>query len=176
MIRQIAAATAALVWAAAIPAHSSAQTMLNEGQVFALFDEANTTDIWTARVAMARAQNPAVKELAAMVIADHEAVQQMARDLAKKVRITAAPPASDESAGMLATSIKSLQGKSGAEFDRAYLTHELAFHTAAIDAVKNTLLPSAKNEELKALLSKVLGGFEHHLAETRTVAATLGVK
>ena len=176
MSKTFASAFLAIVTIGALGGSVSAQPAMNDGHVFALFDEANTADIWTARLAMSRSQNAAVKDLAGMVIADHEAVQQMSRDLARKLKITATPPANDDSAGALAASIKALQGKSGAEFDRAYLTHELAFHRAAIDTVRGTLLPSAKNDELRALLTKVLAGFEHHLAETRGVAGTLGVR
>ena len=152
------------------------QGTLNDGQVLALFDEANTTDIWTARLAMARSQRAEVRDLASTVIADHEAVQHSARDLANKLRVTMTPPAGDESAGALAAGIKALQSKSSAEFDRAYIAHELAFHQSAIDAVRNTLLPAARNEELKSLLKNVLAGFEHHLAATRRVADALGVR
>ena len=149
---------------------------LNDGQVFALFDEANTADIWTARLAMSRSRSADVRELASMVIADHEGVQHAARELAKKLRVTVTPPAQDDSAARLAETIQALSARTGADFDRAYLAHELAFHRAAIDAVRGTLLPAAGDAELKALLTNVLGGFEHHLDETRRVAEKLGVR
>ena len=155
---------------------AAAQGALNDAQIMALFDEANTTDIWVARLALGRAQSVDVRKLAEMVIADHEGVQQMARELARKLKVAATPPTNDASATALAAAIQQLQGKSGAEFDRAYLAHELTFHRTAIAVVRGTLVPAAKHAELKALLTNVLGGFEHHLAETRTVADKLGVK
>ena len=69
-----------------------------------------------------------------------------------------------------------LQSRPDGEFDRAYRAHELAFHRSAVDAIRGTLLPAATNAELKALFTKVLGGFEHHLAETRRVADACGVR
>jgi putative membrane protein len=153
-----------------------AQGTLDDGQVFALFDEANTADIWTARLALAKTRSAGVRQLASMVVADHESVQHMARELAKKLRVTVAPPPGDTSAEALAAALKALQSKTDGEFDRAYLAHELSFHRAAIDAVRGTLLPAAKNAELRALLQNVLGGFEHHLAETRRVADAMGVR
>jgi putative membrane protein len=152
------------------------QGRLNDGEVVALFDEANTADIWTARLALSKSESAEVRRLASMVIADHEAVQHTLRELAKKHQLTATPPADDDSAATLAATLKQLRAKRGAEFDRAYITHELAFHRSAIDAVRGTLLHAAKNQDLKSLLQAVLGGFEHHLAETRAVAGTLGVK
>lgn len=69
-----------------------------------------------------------------------------------------------------------LQLKSGAEFDKAYLQHEMAFHRSVIDAIKKTLLPAIQNEEFKELVTTTLPGFEHHLAETKAVARKLGIK
>lgn len=160
----------------ATQAPSAQHAMMTDGEVLALFDEANTADIWTGRLAFSKAHSIEVRNLGAMVMADHEAVQQMARDLAKKQRISATPPANDDSAKALAAGVALLQSKTGEEFDRAYLAHELKFHRDAIAAVKSTLLPTASNDELKALLTTVLAGFEHHLAETRRVADALGVK
>lgn len=152
------------------------QERLNDGQVLALFDEANTADIWTARLALSKSRSDDVRRLASMVIDDHEAVQHAARELAKRAGLRATPPADDQSAGAMAAAVRELQSKPDRDFDRAYLAHELAFHRSAIDAVRGTLLPAATNAELKALLTEVLGGFENHLAETRRVAEALGVR
>ena len=149
---------------------------LTDPHIMALFDEANTTDIWVARLALGRAQSAGVRKLAEVVIADHEGVQQLARELAKKLKVAATPPTNDTSAAALAAAIQQLQGKSGAAFDRAYLSHELTFHRTAIEVVRGTLLPAATHAELKALLADMLRGFEHHLAETRAVADRLGVQ
>ena len=56
-----------------------------------------------------------------------------------------------------------LKGLSGAAFDKAYIDHEVAYHEAVISAMDKTLIPSAQNAELKALLVKVRPAFEAHL-------------
>jgi putative membrane protein len=157
-------------------ASAVAQTTLDDRQILAVFDEVNTANIWAARLALSRAHSPEVRELAQMVIADHKAVQQMARDLARKLHIVAIPPSGDANAAALAQTVAMLQSSSGADFDRAYVEHELQFHRSAIDAVKQTLLPAARSAELKGLLTKVLPGFTHHLAETQKAAGVLGVR
>jgi putative membrane protein len=75
-----------------------------------------------------------------------------------------------------ARAVALLQSKTGAEFDRAYLQHEVAFHQSVVDAVKHTLLPAIKNDELRNLMNTVLPGFEHHLAATKAIAMKMGVK
>lgn len=149
---------------------------LDDAAIFAIFDEVNAADIWMARLGAKKCHAPEVCELARMVVSDHEQVQQMMRDLARRLAITPVPPDNDSNAQDHAKAIALLQDKSGTEFDRAYLLHEIEFHSAAVNAVKQTLLPTIQNGEFKALVQKVLPGFEHHLAETDEVAHKLGYK
>jgi putative membrane protein len=67
-----------------------------------------------------------------------------------------------------------LQALKGTDFDKAYAQRELAFHRAAIEAVKTTLLPSAQCGDLKAHFTQVLPAFEHHLDETEALAEKVG--
>ena len=173
---------AAVVLSFALPTSASdssqpaAAHTLDDAMIFAIFDEANVTDIWIARLGAKKCHAQEVCELARMVASDHEQVQQMMRDLARKLAITPVPPDGDSNAQDHAKAIALLQDKSGADFDRAYLLHEIEFHSAAVNAVKQTLLPTIQNGEFKALVQKVLPGFEHHLAETAEVAHKLGYK
>lgn len=149
---------------------------LDDATIFAIFDQTNTADVWAGRLAVKRAHSPEVRELGKMVATDHEAVQQSWRDLAKKLGVIPTPPANDTSAQKLAQTVALLQSKSGPEFDRVYLEHEIVFHGSVIDTIKGKLLPAIRNDEFRALVTQALPGFEHHLAETRAVANKLGVK
>jgi putative membrane protein len=159
--------------ALAAPAHAAP---LDDAAILSIFDQANTADITTARLGVKRAQSSEVKALAAMVLTDHEAVQQMGRTLGKNLGIIAVPPDNDTALADQAKAYAALQAVPPADFDQAYLLHEIAFHQAVIDAVKGTLLPSITHPDLKALVTKVLPGFEHHLAATRQVAARLAAQ
>ncbi len=48
-----------------------------------------------------------------------------------------------------------------------------AYHEQVIDAIKTTLIPNAKNEELKSLLEKGSPLFEGHLEHAKQIQATL---
>jgi len=149
---------------------------LNDATILAIFDEANTVDIWVGRIGLQQGHSEEVRALAKMVVTDHEAVQQMGRDLAKSLGVVPTPPANDGSAEDLAKTVAMLQDKTGAAFDEAYLRREIAFHQGVIDAIRQVLLPAIQNAELKELVEKVLPGFEHHLAATKSAADTLGVR
>jgi putative membrane protein len=149
---------------------------LDDATILAIFDQANSVDIYTGRLGAKYGNSEEVRALGRMVATDHVAVQQMGRDLAKKLSIIPTPPDNDMSVAGHANTVSLLQSKSGAEFDKAYLRHEIAFHQSVIDAVKGTLLPAIKNGELKNLVKNVLPGFEHHLAATKAVARKMDVE
>lgn len=153
----------------------SAYAALDDATILAIFDQANSADIATGKVGIQKGQTEEVRALGRMVVADHTAVQQMGRDLAKQLGITPTPPAGDKSVEASAQAIAALQAKSAAEFDKAYLTHEIAYHQAVIDAIKGTLLPAIQNPQLKKLVLDVLPGFEHHLAATKAAAEKIGL-
>jgi putative membrane protein len=157
-------------------ASAKAQT-LSDGEIVAIYDQVNSFDIETALLGAARAKSPSVRALAAAVARDHIGVRNAASALARKAGISPMLPserfaaASDHDALM-----EDLLARSGADFDRAYISNELAFHRAAIEAVQSVLLAQAHDAALQAHFRDVLPHFEHHLAETERVARELGLK
>jgi putative membrane protein len=61
----------------------------------------------------------------------------------------------------------------GADFDKAYIDHEVAYHQQVLDAINSTLLPNAKNPELKALIEKVTPAFQAHLDHAKKLQGEL---
>lgn len=148
---------------------------LDDATILAIFDQANSVDIYTGRLGAKYGASEEVRAMGRMVVTDHIAVQQMARDLAKKLGIVPVLPDNDTSVADQAKTAAFLKSKTGSEFDRAYLQHEVVFHQSVVDAIKSTLLPSIKNREFRELVKTVLPGFEHHLAETKIMAKKFGV-
>ena len=63
---------------------------------------------------------------------------------------------------------------SGAAFDKAYIDYEVVYHQQVLDAIDKTLVPSASNAELKALIVKVRPAFVAHLEHAKSLQASLG--
>jgi putative membrane protein len=162
---------AALALTAAMAAPASVQGQ-DDPTIVAIFDAANTADIETGKLAMERGQSKEVRDFGAMLMRDHGMVRQMGRDLAKKLGVTPTPPKQDDAAAVHEAAMKRLRAVPAAEFDRAFLQHEVAFHQSVIDAINTTLLPAIDNAELKALVVKVAPAFEGH----RLAAATMDKK
>jgi putative membrane protein len=142
---------------------------LDDATIVAIFDAANTADIETGTLAAERGHSKEVRELGAMFARDHRIVRQQGRDLAKKLGVTPTPPKDDRSASDQAKTMAMLRSKHGAEFDKAFLEHEVAFHRAVIGAIDSTLLPAIQNGELKALVEKVKPAFNAHMLAAQSL-------
>lgn len=135
---------------------------LDDAAIVAIFDLANTADIETGKLGAERAQNKEVRDYGTMLAQVHTEVRQKGRDLAKKLGVTPKLPADNTMLRDHQAAMSRLAKLSGAEFDRAFLEHEEAFHKAVLDAVKNTLLPAIQNQELKDFVASLGPAFEAH--------------
>ena len=132
---------------------------------------AGTLDIAAAKQALMRSHNKAIRSFAEDMIRDHTAVNDKALALVKKLHVT--PQPNPTSAGLTkdadATRAK-LAHLSGMKFDRAYIDNEVVYHKTVNGALESTLIPSAKNAELKSLLQTGLTLFREHQAHAEQVA------
>jgi putative membrane protein len=137
---------------------------LDDAAIVGIFDAANTWDISTGTLASTNATRQDVKDFGAQLARDHKSVQQQGRDLAKKLGVTPTPVAKDFALKKdYEDTMKKLRSLKGADFDRAFLEHEVAYHKAVIDAVTNQFVPAIQNAELKAFILKVAPAFDAHL-------------
>jgi putative membrane protein len=159
------AGTLALAVLAVAPsaANAHARRAIDDSTIVAIFDAANTWDMETSGIAMKKGTTKELRDLAATFSRDHKAARQMGRDLAKKLNVTPTPPKDFALATDHAQAMKTLESTSGKAFDRAYLEHEISYHKAVIDALKNTLEPATQNAELKDLEVKITPAFEMHM-------------
>jgi len=173
-VSKIAIAAALLFAAGTAPAQGTGPT---DPQIAAIVVTANQVDIDAGRLGEAKAHAKDVKAFAEQMVKDHTAVNKSAVDLAQKLKVT--PEESDTSKSLKKggdENLANLKKLQGAEFDRAYVDHEVAYHQAVIDALDKTLIPNAKNAELKALLEKSRPAFVAHLEHAKHIQASLGKK
>jgi len=152
------------------------QPALDDATIMAIFDNANTADIETGKVAAQRGHTNEVRQFGAMLARDHQMVRQQGRDLAMKLGIIPTPPSGEQSAQDHAAAMRRLSGLQGREFDSAFLQHEVLFHETTIAAIENTLLLAITNEELRAMVVKVAPAFKAHLDMALTLGKQLASK
>ncbi len=157
--------------AAAEPAKPAGPT---DPQIAAIVVAANTVDIDAAKLAMKHSKDAKVKKFAKDMVRDHTANNKAAVALVTKLGVT--PEENDTSKSLTdggkknTDNLKTLKGK---DFDKAYVDNEVTYHQSVIDAIDNTLIPSAKNEELKALLTKTSPVIKEHLEHAKMVQSSM---
>ncbi len=149
---------------------AGAQTTLSDPEVAAVAVAANQIDIKYGEIAKKKSKNSDIINFAETMIRDHNAVLGQASDLVKKLNVTPKENAVSQKLNSDAEATrKTLNSKSGAEFDKGYIDNEVAYHKAVIDAVKNVLIPETENQELKDLLTNILPALNTHLEHAEMV-------
>ena len=148
---------------------------ITDAQIAAIVVTANQVDIDAGTLAASTATDPQVKAFGKQMVTDHTGVNKQAGALVTKLGVT---PEDNPTAQSLksggAENVTHLTGLKGADFDRAYVDHEVAYHQQVIDALDSTLIPGATNGELKALLVKVRPAFVAHLEHAKMLQKSLG--
>ena len=124
---------------------------------------ADNLDIRYAHLALAKSTNPEVHKFAKTMIRDHEAVNEQALALLKKLGAQAKDNFLSQKLNQDGDAIiAKFSTLSGVEFDRAYAANELAYHKAVNDLVENTFIPNIDHPEVKALFEAGLEIFKAH--------------
>ncbi|SCY05584.1 putative membrane protein [Nitrosospira sp. Nl5] len=139
---------------------------LNDTQIIGILIAANEVDIHAAELAESKTTNEQVKAFANTMISEHTDVNRQVVELAKKLNIT-------PEEGKISKSLKQdrqknltrLKKMSGKRFDKGYVYQEIVLHKQVIDVINHKLMPNARNDELKALLTKIKPALVSHLAE-----------
>jgi putative membrane protein len=135
---------------------------------------AGVIDIEAAKLALSKTENPEIKALAESMQKDHEAVNEMAMALVKKLKVTPQDNAISQSLAKAGEEERAgLLKLEGAAFDKAYIQNEVAFHKQVNGALETLLIPSAQNAELKGLLETGLKLFQGHEQHAEHVAASV---
>lgn len=149
----------------------------NDAQIASIVVTANQVDIDAGKLAESKASSKDVKAFGKQMVTDHTGVNKSATALVKKLNVT--PEDNPTSQSLKAggdKNIQNLKGLKGAQFDSAYVDNEVTYHQAVLDAMDKTLIPNAKNEELKALLVKVRPAFVAHLEHAKHIQTELAKK
>jgi len=166
--------TAAAILALSCATSAAQGSKPNDAQIAHIAYTADEIDIKAARLALQKSKNAEVREFAEEMTRDHTAVNDKALALVKKLNVT--PQDNDTSRALVKQADEKraeLEKLSGKAFDRAYAENEVSYHHAVNDALRNTLIPSAGNPELKDLLQTGLKIFEGHQQHAERVVQTL---
>jgi putative membrane protein len=168
------AGVAAAVALAFSSSPGSAADKPSDPQIAHIAYTAGDIDIKAAKLALKKSHDKAVRAFATDMVRDHQAVNDKALALVKKLNVTPEDNSTSESLASQADAKRADLAKlSGKAFDKAYVDNEVAFHKTVDGALETTLIPSASNGELKSLLQTGLKIFEGHLHHAEHLASKL---
>jgi putative membrane protein len=156
------------------PPAAAAAPAINDAQIAHIAVTANSVDSAAGVLAKKKGSTKAVKDFGQTMVTDHGSVNKQAVALVTKLNVT--PEDNDTSKQLKAggdANLAKLETLSGAAFDRAYIDNEVTYHQAVLDAIDKTLIPNAKNADLKGLLEKVRPAVAAHLEHAKSIQATL---
>jgi putative membrane protein len=167
----LAAAAALLLAGPALAAEAGGPS---DAEIAHIAYTAGVIDVAAGKQALAKSHDAAVRGFAEEMVRDHQAVNDQALALVKKLNVTPAANATSTAlTDQAEATSKRLAALDGAAFDRAYVDNEIAYHRTVNGALATQLIPSADNAELKSLLETGLTLFREHLAHAEHLGASL---
>lgn len=153
---------------------AQAQDKPTDPQIAHVAYTAGVIDIEAAKLALTKSNTKAIVDFATSMQNDHQAVNEQALALVKKLNVTPEDNATSQALTAAAQAERAkLEKLDGAAFDKAYVDNEIAFHKQVNAALETVLIPSAENGELKSLLETGLKLFQGHQQHAEHVAAEL---
>jgi putative membrane protein len=140
---------------------------LDDAGVLVQLETINTVEVQANTAALPKLTDPALQAFARQMAREHTQALRNERQLTQKLGLKPsgdiAAKAADEAAKLMAD----LEGKTGAEFGKAYIEHEVDAHQKALDTIQHELLPAAQHPELKAHIEQVAPTVRKHLDEAK---------
>lgn len=156
--------------APAAAAQAAAQPSTQDTQYLQALHQVNLAEIVTGNLAQQKGQNQQVKDLGKQFVTDHTQLDQTVQSTAKQlnVQLPSEPTADQQKV------VDRLNNLSGAEFDKAWVTAELAGHVQAIQATQ-TEISQGSEQTVVQLAQDALPVLQAHLDALTALAQTLGV-
>lgn len=146
---------------------------LSDGNVVSVLDTIDVSEIEAAQLAKQKASNPAVRAYASHLVDEHTANMQQTLQLANRRGLQPEKPSL--AAAVESTHQKTMEElwkKSGRDFDRAYLDHQVTMHQQAIKLVQDTA-NSVEDTRLKQHLIQRRPDLMSHLTGARDLQRQL---
>lgn len=153
---------------------STASSTPTDPQIAQIAVTADQVDIDAGKMAESKTKNKEVREFAKEMVKDHSMVNKQAMELAKKLKMTPEENPTSQSlkkAGQ--DNMANLKNLKGGDFDKAYVNQEVSYHQQVLESLDKTLIPNAKNQELKDLLQKTRPVVASHLEHAQHLQAKL---
>ncbi|MFF0655503.1 MULTISPECIES: DUF4142 domain-containing protein [Micromonospora] len=156
--------------APAAAAQAAAQPSTQDTQYLQALHQVNLFEITAGNLAQQKGQNQQVKDLGKMFVTDHTQLDQTVQSTAQQLNVELpADPTADQQ-----KVLDKLNNLSGAEFDKAWVTAQLAGHVQAIQATQ-TEISQGSEQSVVQIAQDALPVLQAHYDALVALAQTLGV-
>lgn len=146
---------------------------LTDPNIVYILDNANMLDSAAGSIAATKGTNSEVRDFGKRMMRDHHQLRQQGQDLAKKLNVTPAAPANDNSKADYDKTMSLLNGAAkGKDFDKAYIDNEVTYHKAVLETA-TAAMNAAQNAELKNLIQKAAPAIQAHLDMAQSIQGKL---
>lgn len=141
---------------------------LTDSQITTILMTANSAEVKAGKQAQKTAKSKEVVEFAKQMVNEHSQSNKEVQDLNAKLKIKEQSSGiRDQLDASARTSDSKLKDKKGADFEKAYIDEQVTMHQTVLDTIDIQLMPNAKSEELKTLLTKTRSTVASHLDHAR---------
>lgn len=156
--------------APAAAAQAAAQPSTQDTQYLQAVHQVNLFEITAGNLAQQKGKNQQVKDLGKMFVTDHTQLDQTVQSTAQQlnVQLPGDPTADQQKV------LDKLNNVSGAEFDKAWVTAQLAGHVQAIQATQ-TEISQGSEQSVVQIAQDALPVLQAHYDALVALAQTLGV-
>jgi putative membrane protein len=126
-------------------------------------------EITSSQLALQQGESQEVKDFAQRMIDEHTATTEQLTPIASELGVT--PPT--ELNAMQQFMVVHLQGLQGADFDSAYMRHQVTSHSAAVDAFTTATMGAVQNQALVDFANQNLPIIQEHLTMAQEMAGTM---
>jgi len=147
--------------------------VLDDAAILAHLSSADEAEIREAQMAQQKGASAQVKAFARKLETEHQAHMKKATQLAQQIGAQPDPTVRTDAAKDHADMADDLEGKTGADFDRAFIDNQIDAHEKAISMLRDQFLPAAKSAELRADIQATIPKMEAHLASARQLKQQL---
>ncbi len=148
-------------------------TAPQDAQITEILKTVNGAEIEAAQLA-SKSTNKVVRDFAKHMILAHEGSNKEITSLEKDNKMSDRNSQTSEKLKIdTGNQFATLKKLSGTELDRTYITDQVKDHSDVLEMIDKTLIPNAKNRELKSLLTKTRDAVASHLDMAKKVQSEL---
>jgi putative membrane protein len=143
-------------------ATSQAERTLDDAAILSNLEFTHNSEIELSELALQKGSSQELKDMATSFAAAHKAGKDEVKALGDKLELKLGLTDTDPMKTAAKANKERLGALEGKAFDKAWVDHQVTFHQNALESVKS-MIPTATNPEVKALLNKTQTSVQGHL-------------